>query len=148
LAIRRSKTPAGWRDPSLNDICRRTLADLYALARSINAGEPEHFVFPWHGKEQKLDPTRPITSWRSAWRSILKTAGRQLRFHDLRHGVVTTLGEKGVADWVIMAQVGHISKKMLEHYSHIRRKALNDAAAALEPTPRATSSPRLKWSTS
>jgi len=40
-------------------------------------------------------------------------------------------------DQVIMAQVGHISADMLKHYSHIRRLALNQAAAALEPaTPK------------
>ena len=33
-----------------------------------------------------------------------------------------------------MAQVGHISPEMIKHYSHIRRQALNAAAAALEPS--------------
>jgi hypothetical protein len=32
-----------------------------------------------------------------------------------------------------MAQVGHVDPKMLKHYSHIRRQALNQAAAALQP---------------
>ena len=32
-----------------------------------------------------------------------------------------------------MAQVGHISAEMMRTYSHIRRLALNEAAAALEP---------------
>lgn len=32
-----------------------------------------------------------------------------------------------------MAQVGHISPEMIKHYSHIRRQALNAAAAVLEP---------------
>jgi hypothetical protein len=40
-----------------------------------------------------------------------------------------------------MAQVGHVSPAMMKTYSHIRRQALNQAAAALEPTyskPQAT----------
>jgi integrase len=133
LDIRRSKTPAGWRSPTLNTVCRETLAQLYAKARVINATDPEHYVFPWHGREQKIDPTRPITSWRSAWRSILRTAGLQCRFHDLRHTAVTTMAEKGLPEQTIMAQVGHISPQMMKTYSHIRRQALNAAAAALEP---------------
>jgi hypothetical protein len=32
-----------------------------------------------------------------------------------------------------MAQVGHVSPEMMKTYSHIRRQALNQAAAALQP---------------
>lgn len=37
-------------------------------------------------------------------------------------------------DWVIQAQMGHVSPAMMKTYSHIRRKALDDAAKSLEPT--------------
>jgi integrase len=47
----------------------------------------------------------------------------------------STLAEKGLPDWVIQAQVGHVDPQMMKTYSHIRRKALNEAAAALEPNP-------------
>lgn len=134
VSIRRSKTPAGWRTPSLNQTCLETFKDLFDRADAFGAGEPEHYIFPWHGREQAIDPSRPITAWRSAWRSILKKAGLEgVRFHDGRHTVVTTLAEKGVADWVIQAQVGHVDPQMMRTYSHIRRKALDEAAAALEP---------------
>lgn len=132
--IRRSKTPAGWRSPSLNSVCFESLRTLHSKAASVGADEADHYIFPWHGREQRIDPTRPITSWRSAWRSILKAAGLQgVRFHDGRHTVVTTLAEKGVPDWVIQAQVGHVDARMMKTYSHIRRRALEEAAAALEP---------------
>ncbi len=134
VEIRRSKTPAGWRTPSLNQTCFGVLRSLYQRASILGYVEPEHYVFPWHGREQKIDPTRPMTSWRSAWRSILKAAGLEgVRFHDGRHTVVTTLAEKGVPDWVIQAQVGHVDPQMMKTYSHIRRRALDEAAAALEP---------------
>ncbi len=115
-------------------------------ARLINAAEPEHYVFPWHGKQQKIDPTKPITSWRSAWRSIRHNVARNdegeviypglqgVRFHDLRHTAVTTMAEKGLPEQTIMAQVGHVSPQMMKTYSHVRRQALNAAAAALEPS--------------
>jgi hypothetical protein len=76
LDIRRVKTPAGWRSPTLNSVCKRVLTQLRDKARPINATEPDHFVFPWHGREQKRDPRRAITSWRSAWRSIRNKAAR------------------------------------------------------------------------
>lgn len=153
LHIRRSKTPAGWRAPSLNTVCTETLSQLYNKARLINATALDHYVFPWHGRQQKIDPTRPMTSWRSAWRSIRCKAARNeageiiypvlqaVRFHDLRHTAVTTMAEKGLPEQTIMAQVGHISPQMMKTYSHVRRLALNAAAAALEPSFMINSTP-------
>ena len=135
IDIKRSKTPAGWRTPTLNETCKAALAELRVKSEIINAVDPEHFVFPWHGREQQIDPNKPITSWRTAWRSILKAAGLEgVRFHDGRHTAITTLAEKGLPDWVIQAQVGHVDPKMMKTYSHIRRRALDEAALALEPT--------------
>jgi len=142
LDVRRSKTAAGWRTPTLNDVCSEVLQKLKSKAETIAAADPEHYVFPWHGREQKIDPTRPITSWRSAWQSIRRAAGLSgVRFHDLRHSAVTKLAEAGVADWIIQAQVGHVSPAMMKTYSHVRRQALNQAAAALQPSFRVTRKP-------
>lgn len=52
-----------------------------------------------------------------------------LRFHDLRHTVVTRLLEAGEPDHVVESITGHLSRRMLEHYSHIR---LNATKAALD----------------
>jgi hypothetical protein len=43
------------------------------------------------------------------------------------------LAEAGQPDWVIQAQLGHVSPMMIKTYSRVRRKALDAAAAALEP---------------
>jgi hypothetical protein len=43
-----------------------------------------------------------------------------LRFHDLRHTAITKLAEPQASDQTIMAIAGHVSRQMLEHYSHIR----------------------------
>jgi hypothetical protein len=67
---------------------------------------------------------------------MLRAAGLTgVSFHHGRHTAITTLQEKGLPDWVIQAQVGHVSAAMRKTYSHIRRKALNQAAAALDPSP-------------
>ena len=54
-------------------------------------------------------------------------------FHDGRHTALTRLAKKGVPDWVIRAQFGHVSPAMMAIYSHVRRRALDEAAQALEP---------------
>ena len=66
-------------------------------------------------------------------------AGLQgLRFHDLRHTVITELAEMGVADHVLESISGHLSRRMLEHYSHIRIDARRQALVALDVASRAT----------
>jgi hypothetical protein len=52
-----------------------------------------------------------------------------LRFHDLRHQAITELSEGGASDETIMSIAGHIDRRMMSHYSHIRRQARR---AALE----------------
>jgi hypothetical protein len=56
-----------------------------------------------------------------------------VRFHDGRHTALTRLAEAGQPGWVIQAQLGHVSPSMMKTYSHVRRKALDAAAAVLEP---------------
>ena len=144
LDIRRSKTPAGWRAPTLNSICKESLSALRAQAIVADHAGPEHYLFP-ATVGGKLDPSRPAKSWRSAWRSVRRKAATEddgevihpnlitVRFHDLRHTAITVMAEAGLPDQTIMAQVGHISPEMIKHYSHIGRQALNAAAAVLEP---------------
>src|ERR1700676_2397028 len=63
-----------------------------------------------------------------------------LRFHDLRHHAITELAESQASDQTIMAIAGHVSQKMLAHYSHIRldakRRALDALSGAKAETDR------------
>jgi len=69
----------------------------------------------------------------TAWRALRDEAGLHgLRFHDLRHTIITELAEMGVADHVLKSMSGHLSRRMPEHYSHIRLKAKRDALDALD----------------
>jgi hypothetical protein len=49
-----------------------------------------------------------------------------------RHTLVTALAESGAGDEVIMSIAGHVSRAMLERYSHVRmeakRRALDEIA--------------------
>ena len=101
------------------------------------------FVFPAceaagierkHPDLKRFDPTRPIKSWHSAWRAALKRSGLQIRFRDLRHTCITKLAESHSSGQPLMAIAGQVSRKMIEHYSHIRmgakRAALDGIAKA------------------
>jgi integrase len=57
---------------------------------------------------------------------------RGLRFHDLRHQAITEMAEGGASDATMMAVAGHMSRRMLEHYSHVRMAAKRSALEKLE----------------
>ena len=77
-----------------------------------------------------------MKTWRKAWRSLTTAAGlRGLRFHDLKHLAVTELAERDASDMTIMAIASHVSRRMLEHYSHIRMEAKRRALEALASGP-------------
>lgn len=71
----------------------------------------------------------------------LKKGLASLRFHDLRHHAITELAERGEADLTIMSIAGHISRRMLEHYSHIRMDAKRRALESLETPASAIPAP-------
>ena len=50
-------------------------------------------------------------------------AGVQCRLHDLRHTAATKMAEAGVPESTMLALMGHMSRAMLERYSHIRMAA-------------------------
>jgi integrase len=54
------------------------------------------------------------------------------RFHDCRHAAITELAESQTSDQTIMSIAGHVSRQMLEHYSHIRMAAKRSALKGLE----------------
>ncbi len=122
------------------------------------------FVFPHAEGFVNPDPSKPMSGWRTARRRLTRvvecpqcnklqqpgmmcvndkcrsdirkvkspTAG--LRFHDLRHHAITELAESQTSEQTIMAIAGHVSPRMLAHYSHVRveakRKALDGLCSA------------------
>ena len=58
------------------------------------------------------------------------------RFHDLRHCAITQLAEGGTSDSTIMAIAGHVSRRMLERYSHVRMEAKRNAMETLAASTR------------
>ena len=96
---------------------------------------PDWYIFPHAEGNSKPNPTRPMSSWRTAWRSLTRKAGLAgLRFHDLRHHAITELAESSTSEQTIMSIAGHVSARMLAHYSHVRLQAKRVAVSALSNT--------------
>jgi hypothetical protein len=109
--------------------------------------QSDWYVFPHAEGKGKPEPIKPMTGWRSAWRSMtraihcpacdllqqpadvcaneqckadinkVKSPLHGLRFHDLRHHAITELSEGQASDQTIMSIAGHISPRMLRLYS-------------------------------
>jgi hypothetical protein len=90
----------------------------------------EWYVFPW-GKPRPSDPTRHITSFKTAWKTMRKNAKVKGRWHDNRHTLITELAESGAGDETIMQIAAHVDRQMFRHYSHIRIKAKREALEAV-----------------
>jgi integrase len=87
----------------------------------------------------RYDGTKPMLKWDTAWRALRDAAGLSgLRFHDLRHTVITELAELGAASHVLESISGHLSRRMLEHYSGIHIDAKRQALDALDEARRRT----------
>ncbi|MEO6965241.1 MAG: tyrosine-type recombinase/integrase [Acidobacteriaceae bacterium] len=131
FTVRRSKTDAGLRSIPMNEDAYASVLEIRERAKMFQGTAPEHFLFPAceHGH---IDPTRSVKSWRTAWRKLTETAGvKGFRFHDCRHHAITELVESQASDATIMALAGHVSRKMLEHYSHVRQEAKREAVSML-----------------
>jgi len=142
LTVGKSKTAAGTgRIIPLNP---RAVAVLTHWRGLFLGAEAEHYVFPHEkyglaGNDRKLCaheiiPTEPMHRWKVAWESARKTAKVSCRFHDLRHTFISRLAESQASDSTVMALAGHVSRAMMERYSHIRMEAKRKAVDTLSGT--------------
>jgi len=109
------------------------------------AKEPEHYLKPkhlsriahgQHKGERGYDPNQRQQYWDTAWHSLTDKAGFPgLRFPDLRHTFHYPHGQKGVAIGVIQTFVGHMSERMVRHYTHVSSGAARKAVELLDQAP-------------
>ncbi len=134
LTVGQSKTDAGTgRTIPLNATVLDALVDHTRwYARRFGEAKPEWFVFPGGGRSPK-DPTKAITTLKTAWKQIRKKAAVLGRWHDNRHTLITELAESGAGDETIMEIAGHVSRQMLSRYSHIRTETKRTALDDVEP---------------
>jgi integrase len=62
----------------------------------------------------------------------IKSATQGLRFHDLHHTFITHMVELGVPLGVIQTFVGHLSARMVRHYTHVSSGAARKAVELLD----------------
>lgn len=142
ITVGKSKTAAGeGRKVPLSD---DALACLKEWRSQFSDAQPAHYVFPSEryglkGEDGRkdgkvvpyaIDPTKPISSFKTSWTAAREAAGVSCRWHDARHSFVSALGEGEASDMTIMALAGHVSKKMMERYSHTRNERKREAIAA------------------
>jgi integrase len=138
VAVGRAKTEGG--SGRVIPLNQPAFDALVKWAGRLVESKAEDYVFPAceaagierkHPDRERIDAARPIKSWRSAWRAALKRSGLQIRFHDLRHTCITKLAESQASEQTLMAISGHVSRRMIEHYSHIRMEAKRAALDAI-----------------
>lgn len=141
LAVPNSKTEFG--TGRMVPLSRRACDALSLwLARFPDAG-PDAYVFPFHRVKNgakgsgpvlwDIHLDKPTTEWKSAWQTARTKAALNYRWHDLRHSFVSRLAENPhVSEETIRALAGHVSRRMLERYSHIRTHAKRAAILGLE----------------
>jgi integrase len=132
LVVGKSKTEAvEGRTIPLNASLFVVLSDyLRWYGEQFGRVNPKWYLLPF-GRPGYLDPTRPMTTLKTAWATVRKRAGVAGRWHDTRHTLITELAETGAGDQTIMDIAGHVSRQMLARYSHIRMEAKRKALAAV-----------------
>lgn len=134
IIVGKAKTKAGKGRPIPLTAALRIALEQHAAfcARKLGPLQQDWYVFPLSNRTRPIDPRQPVTSLKTAWETVRKTAGVSCRLHDLRHSFCTSLAEIGTAESVMLDMMGHVSPSMLRRYSHIRAQARGDAMAALE----------------
>ena len=132
LHIRKSKNEGSKRILPLNEAALDAVKTMITRADQLGHTDQSHYLW-CANQHHKFEPTQPTAKWDTAWHALRDAAGLPgLRFHDLRHTVVTRLLEAGEADHVVESITGHLSRRMLEHYSHIRLAAKKAALDRLQ----------------
>jgi integrase len=124
-----------------NDLFVLLAAHAEWFTRKFGETRPEHYLFPF-GSPGPKDPTRPTTTLKSVWGSIRDDAKVSCRLHDLRHTAATKMAEAGTAESTMLSLMGHISRQMMEHYSHIRLAAKREAVESLSITMKTKTLPK------
>jgi integrase len=128
------------RSVPLNADALWAIRELMILAADKGATLPDHYLFPgmMAGKGGKFNVCKPLVNWKKAWYSLRKEAAKKypklitVRVYDLRHHAITSLLENPtISEQTIKDVAGHVSKKILERYSHIRTARKTEALEAL-----------------
>jgi integrase len=139
ITVGKSKTDAG--EGRVIPMSRFLYEALALWAAQFPARKLNHFVFPaekygQNGAVYAIDVTRPIGTWKYAWRDARKRAGVECRFHDLRHTGCTRLLDAGVPHPVVAEIMGWSTSTAIrmikEVYGHISLETRKRAIEQVE----------------
>lgn len=119
---------------------------LLGRAAEMGAHGPLHYLFPFRiTRALQCYPDRPMTDsgLKRVWQEVRDATGLTwFRPYDTRHTGATRLAEQGTPVDIIMARMGHASKRMHAHYTHISVQAQR---RWLRGTPERGYAPRTDW---
>ncbi len=132
ITVGRAKTSSGTgrQIPMNQELAEVLSAHAVWFTKRFKETKGSDYLFPW-GSPFPTDPVRPTTTIKKGWENLRAKAGVSCRFHDLRHTVATKMAEAGVSESTMLSLMGHMSRAMLERYSHIRMTAKREAVESL-----------------
>lgn len=108
-------------------------ARLLEIGREKGAVAVQHYLFPFRSCRDNWEPLKPMSNSgiKKPWDEVRKAAGLSgFMPHDTRHTSITRMAESGTPIPVIMSMAGHISRKMLMHYTWVCEQAKRTAVEA------------------
>ena len=145
IQILESKTDAGdGRIIPINSVLYEAILEHMAwYEEKFKEIRTEWYLFPF-GRPRPWDPTRHVTTIKTAWKNVRKNANVTGRWHDHRHTLITQLAEDGAGEETIRQIVGHVSKEVLRDYLHVRMKAKREALEGIVKPASEASAPKSK----
>lgn len=126
--------------PLISAEARWVMEQLLVRAKDIGAASPLHYLFPFRDRRAPYDPTKPmsVSGIKRQWNEVRTASGlKWFRPYDTRHTAITRWAEGGMTSTDIMALAGHVSQRMMLHYTHIsqqaKRRALEAAVGKIGP---------------
>jgi integrase len=135
------KTKFRIRSIPLNEDALWAMNQLIEIGHQHGSYLPEHYILTHrpHVAKAAYNPYKPMGSWKTAWKSLRKEAGKKfprlatLQRYSLRHHAATKLLENPfISERTIEDMMGHrLNSKTKERYSHIRMQRKWEAVTAL-----------------
>ncbi len=128
-----AKNAARIRVIPLNRPAWEAIEYLRKRAKELGCYKPEHYLIPFRLKRGSYDPARPAMGWRTAFREMTAAADVRISPYCLRHHAITKMLENpDISEETVKSVAGHISKRILQRYSHVRIEVKRAAVKALE----------------
>jgi integrase len=119
----------------LNEQAYQDVCWLLERSRKLGAFLPEHYLIPFRVKTGRYDVDKPASSYflRTVHREVCAVADIKIRIYDVmrHHPISRMLENPKTSEQTVKDIAGHVSQRMLQHYSHTRMQARRAAVAAL-----------------